>query len=318
VEFWLRDCEEIYNAIYFYNDGSRGDKRIPESDSFLRELANTLALDEQKVEQYLEALRDSNNIFIFDIAKADEERDMAALAGYVVASYELVEELYSLHDERLHKFYTKEYNRDKSTDAIVKEILPQMRTLNNTALGNLVNIVSMLREFLYYLQNHPQDYEADVRSQLLKKQLQEKKLWQEQVSEEEKKGEGNEGRLAQGEAEQSDVDLRRELDSGFSEIPISSNSDLYGMRLDFEKAIKIYGLYFIIRHHFKKYQFRLVEEYVQQNKYFDLTELKQIRDLLKDYIKKINSDTRLALYKSDIFRLDRTLAKAIRKYSISI
>lgn len=317
MEFWQRDCEEIYNAIYFYNDGSRGDKRIPESDSFLRELANTLALDEQKVEQYLQVLRDSNNIFIFDISKADEERGVDPLEGYVVASRDLVEELFSLHDERLHKYYAKEYNRDKSTDAIVKEILPQMRTLNNTALGNLVNIVSMLREFLYYLQNNPQDYEEDIRSQLLKKQLQEKKLWQEEADQKKSDGEvvveSHEGQVAG----QSGVDLRQELDSGFSEIPISSDSDLYGIRLDFEKAIKIYGLYFIIRHHFKKYQFRLVEEYVLKNKYFDVTELKQIRDLLKEYIKKINSDTRLALYKSDIFRLDRTLAKAIRKYSIS-
>lgn len=316
MNFFNEECRTIYETVNFYNEGERGENRIPESDIIIRDLANTLTISEDRVNDYLHALRDAHYIFIMNIAKEDPDRKILGLDGYVIASKEIISELLTIHDAELHQIYKKEKQRDKSTEGILKEMLPQMNVLNNTSIGKNINIISMLREFDHFLENHPEEFSEEFREPMLEDQLKTRKLIADKkiILPDEKVEDDLSDYTPEGEFSESAK--TSDGSDNDTDSPFIEEYQTEKMILSFDKALQIYGLKFIVRFYFRQNKYTFVEELVRQNKYFDLRDLKFIRETLKSKMKDIYVKNRLSLHKSEIFRLDRTLNQAIRKYTV--
>jgi hypothetical protein len=318
MDFFNQECKTIYESIHFYNLGERGGNRIPDSDVFIRDLANILAIGEKKVLDYIHALRDSHFIFILNIAQEDKSRKINALDGFIVADKEVIPMLLLEYEIELHKIYQAEKQQDRSTDAILKEYLPQMNVIKTTHIGKLINIVSMLREFDHYLVSHPEEFSDTYRNTSLESNLKEKKLLLEEKIHFEKNiedGAPEDNAPRENWFQASAQQESEEETTLYDETNILQEYSHEKLNLAFEKALKIYGLKFIVRLYFRKNKFSFVDELIRQNKFFDLKDLKLIRETLKTIMKTIYSETKVNLYRSDILRLDRTLNQAIRKYS---
>ncbi len=312
MDFYLRDVEEIYTSILMQNQGDRGHLRIPESDTFIKDISNTLGISKHRVNQFLQAMKFSHHIFIFNITRADTDRKIAPLDGLVVAEREILDVLLPLYENKLRQEYQNLKGQDKSADGILKELLPEMNIHNNTPLGKIVNVVSMLREYLHYLKEHPEEFQDESRQERIKSELEtlgflvfDESLNKHVVAEEYQK----EDVISQEEIAQVKED--------YEEDALSGSQFKTRINLTFEKALKIYGLPFILKHHLKNGQFSVLEKLIIQNRYFDLRDLQYIRNELRTTMKNFERNPTLAMRRSEVYSLDRILAKTIRRFSIN-
>lgn len=314
-EFFINDVAELYTAIRSHNQGSRGHLLIPESDTFNKDYANTLGLNPHRVKQYLQSLKEAHHIFIFNITKADTDRNIAPLDGYVVAEQEIMENLLPLYESKLHQEYMNQNNPDKSTDGILKELLPQMNVYNNSPLGKILNVVQMLREYNHFLRDHPEEFTEEFRGDRLRENLEEKGfIVFDQETNKHIAKELFEKKQSEVEVEEGDY---YSVDESTPENTYATSYLKDRINLTFEKALKIYGLQFIVRFHFNRNQFSLVENLINQNRYFDLQDLLFIKRQIRAVMKELNNNPSLVMHRSDIYSLDRTLSKTIRRYSIA-
>ena len=272
----IKILQDIANQIK--EENARGRERIPTSESLIKRMMTLHSKSAEDIKFYLEQLKDLHYIFIINIVAPDQALFVQAVDSYVYADQNILSELKHYTEQRLTQVYENTYYKRKSGFQIIRELLPKVKEFNNTQLGRCMNEAIMLDEYIRLIATNAFEYTDSWRKEKLYK------LYRDEESSYETEYEDENSSGYQSTSE------RRYMDPGNSK---------------WSKAVNQFSIRFLIRIHFRKYEFDVVKKLVQTSKISMLDDLVYIRDLLKDLERQLDKDTILKYHLDKIVELRR-------------
>ena len=143
---------EIVKRVKEINQGD-GKKPgvIPTSDDMYRKHLSDIVESKDKLEFYVRLLFESHYLLQITLVEADERLLVNGIHGYVVAEAGPIDSLIEFYDTQLETAYEQHFYRRRAVATIIRELLPQARTFNNTDLGRALNVSVMLHQFAQLL-----------------------------------------------------------------------------------------------------------------------------------------------------------------------
>lgn len=265
-------------AIQIKEENARGRERIPTSETFIKRMMTLHSKSAEDIKFYLDQLRDLHYIFVINIVAADPALFVQGVDSYVYADQNILNELKHYTEQRLTQVYENTYYKRKSGFQIIRELLPKVKEFNNTQLGRCMNEAIMLDEYIRLIATNAFEYTDSWRKEKLYKLYRDEEPTYETDFEEEHSS----GTTTSAE--------RRYMDPGNSK---------------WAKAVNQFSIRFLIRIHFRKYEFDVVKKLVQTSKISMLDDLVYIRNTLKDLEKQLDRDTILKYHLDKIVELRR-------------
>ncbi|EMP07703.1 hypothetical protein LEP1GSC124_0437, partial [Leptospira interrogans serovar Pyrogenes str. 200701872] len=148
----------------------REDQRIPTSDTFIKELMSLFSREPDELRNILETLRTAKIIFIIKIVLPDDKTSRMNDPGvdaYAYADLKILNDLKYYSEKKLERLYEATYYKKKSPSTITRELFPKIRELNNTPMGRMVNIAVMLEEYIRMMNNNPNEFQEEFRTQAI-------------------------------------------------------------------------------------------------------------------------------------------------------
>lgn len=272
----IKILQDIANQIK--EENARGRERIPTSESLIKRMMTLHSKSAEDIKFYLEQLKDLHYIFIINIVAPDQALFVQAVDSYVYADQNILNELKHYTEQRLTQIYENTYYKRKSGFQIIRELLPKVKEFNNTQLGRCMNEAIMLDEYIRLIATNAFEYTDSWRKEKLYK------LYRDEESSYETEYEDENSSGYQSTSE------RRYMDPGNSK---------------WSKAVNQFSIRFLIRIHFRKYEFDVVKKLVQTSKISMLDDLVYIRDLLKELERQLDKDTILKYHLDKIVELRR-------------
>ena len=162
----------IVGKIKEYHSANAEDP-IPTSDIMLRKVLGGMGLTRGELDNYLQLLVDAHYLFILRIVEADEAVGESELNGYVYADLSLVNDMGRFYDKKLESLYEYEKYRRKDALSIIKELVPQIRIYKHTAMGKVLNVGVMLKQYQHVMGENYWRYKDNKRSAFLLEVIQE-------------------------------------------------------------------------------------------------------------------------------------------------
>ena len=272
----IKILQDIANQIK--EENARGRERIPTSESLIKRMMTLHSKSAEDIKFYLEQLKDLHYIFIINIVASDPALFVQGVDSYVYADQNILNELKHYTEQRLTQIYENTYYKRKSGFQIIRELLPKVKEFNNTQLGRCMNEAIMLDEYIRLIATNAFEYTDSWRKEKLYK------LYRDEESSYETEYEDENSSGYQSTSE------RRYMDPGNSK---------------WSKAVNQFSIRFLIRIHFRKYEFDVVKKLVQTSKISMLDDLVYIRDLLKELERQLDKDTILKYHLDKIVELRR-------------
>ena len=272
----IKILQDIANQIK--EENARGRERIPTSESLIKRMMTLHSKSAEDIKFYLEQLKDLHYIFIINIVASDPALFVQGVDSYVYADQNILSELKHYTEQRLTQVYENTYYKRKSGFQIIRELLPKVKEFNNTQLGRCMNEAIMLDEYIRLIATNAFEYTDSWRKEKLYK------LYRDEESSYETEYEDENSSGYQSTSE------RRYMDPGNSK---------------WSKAVNQFSIRFLIRIHFRKYEFDVVKKLVQTSKISMLDDLVYIRDLLKELERQLDKDTILKYHLDKIVELRR-------------
>lgn len=142
---------EIVNKIRDLNLNEKRDYPIPVSDTMFRKYFAPIVNSEQQLKEFLNILVEAHYLFPLSIVEPDDTLMVSGVDGYVVAEIAALKTLREKTEDDLEIAYEQQLYRRKQAATIMRELLPQARNYNNTPLGRSLNIAVMLSQFEHVL-----------------------------------------------------------------------------------------------------------------------------------------------------------------------
>jgi hypothetical protein len=264
------------------NENSEGKEKIPTSENFVRVWASNFARSEEEIRKILNALRDSHYIFIVNIVAPDSNLFVYGEEAYIYADLTILNDLKHSAEENLERLYESSNYKRKSAFQISRELFPKIKEYNNTPLGRAINIVVMLEEFARILTTTSFEFTDQWRRNKIQD------IFQYEAG----SGEELTSTLATMSDPKRAVDIMKE---GTKEKIDPSWS----------KATNNFSVEFLLRVHFRKYEFDVIKKLIQTGKIKDEKELKFIRDTLILMETRTEEDRLLKRYQEVMTELRR-------------
>ncbi|GBF49876.1 hypothetical protein LPTSP4_13960 [Leptospira ryugenii] len=255
--------------------------KIPGSDTFLRVWAAQFSRTEDEIRKILYNLRESHYIFIINTVAPDPNLFVYGEEVYMIAEHEILTELKRDADTSLERIYESSNYKRKSSFQISRELFPRIKEYNNTPLGRAINLVVMLEEYLRILSSTSYEYTEQWRKQKLQ-ELYASESTTEEIS----------SAFSQATETKRAVDIMKE--SGKEKQDPS-----------WSKATQSFTVEFLLRVHFRKYEFDIIKKLIQTGKISQEKELKFIRDTLNLMETRTNEDRILKRYMEEMIELRR-------------
>ncbi|HMW07554.1 MAG TPA: hypothetical protein PK079_13840 [Leptospiraceae bacterium] len=272
----VKILQDIANQIK--EENLRGRERIPTSETFIKRMMTLHSKSAEDIKFFLEQLKELHYIFVITVVASDPTLFVQGVDAYVYAELSILNELKHYTEQRLTQVYESTYYKRKSGFQIIRELLPKIKEFNNTQLGRNLNEAIMLDEYSRLITTSPFEYTDSWRKEKLYKLYRE----EEPNYEVEYEVEGN--------SPYPQSTDRRVQDSGNSK---------------WAKAVNQFSIRFLIRIHFRKYEFDVVKRLVLTSKISMLDDLIYIRNTLKDLEKQLDKDTILKYHLDKIIELRR-------------
>jgi hypothetical protein len=284
----IRDrIKEINNNIY--------EEAIPTSDIIFRKYLNDLVYSEDMARYYLKLLAESNFIFMIQIVKPDTILRIPGIDGYVVAELDIIEKLLAVYNQRLVTIYEAEKRKLAGVETIIRELMPKVKELNNTPLGKVLNICIMLEQFTRIIHERPDHFQDAYRISKLKQFIPEEDEFKEPEEEHEKI--------------QQVQEKRRAVDT--EEYQQLSKMNLTG---NWAKAVKQFGVQFLIRVHLRKCEFDVLKKLLLQKRIAREEDLIFLRDSLRKMEERSLFNPELKKYLNEIKELKRIVQIKINQF----
>lgn len=294
--------DEIFREIHRQNQMT-GVRAIPHSDDFLKYITSSVAIEQELAKNVIKILVNAHKIFSMEIVAEDKTREVPRVEGYVVSELAIIRKLKSYYQSELMIEYEKQFQKRLLIHQIVKELLPIMKSLNNTAIGQLANKAIMLEEFERLLEKSFVEYTEDWKEKQLAielgranllDQVPRKRTAQEQEAPEVKK------------RARKSAKTGRAVDSKKYEEFIS-RSKSYPL----QKVLRIYGISFFLQIHLRKYQFDYLGKLVEDGQIVKRSDLTLLRDMVQTMKSNVERDPKLDAHMDELSRLERAVVKRL-------
>lgn len=279
----IKVCLELADIIRKENLESR--EKIPTSDTHLRIWSSQLARSEEDLRKLLNALRDSHFIFIVSIVSPDPNLFVYGEDAYVFAEPFILNELKKHSEDSLEKLYEASNYKRKSAFQITRELFPKIKEFNNTPLGRSINLSVMLEEFQRMLTAQSYEYTDQWRRNKLQEIFKDEVMIAEELA--------NNASLRDNDPTKRAVDILKEQSP---KEKIDSN---------WIKAKENFSTEFLLRVHFRKYEFDIVRKLIQSGKLKEEKDIKYVRDTIQTMENRMEQDNLLKRYANDMIELRR-------------
>ncbi len=296
-------AEEIFEEVKLKHS-QKGINSVPHSDEFLPFLAANLGIEIDKIKEIIKVLIKSHKIFSIEIVAQDKKRKIPRIEAYVEANLPTITRLKNSFQGELVKMYEHEYYKRVSFFQAVKDIIPKIRTLNNTPIGLITNKAIMLGEYEKLMENNFSEFtdtwkekrfeEEMSKVTIIKKKKSEKKPDESEEPEEEKKP-----------AKTKKNYVRAVETKKYNEFLSKSK----GYPID--RILKIYGIDFFLRVHFRNYKFEYLSEIIERGNILDKKNLMILRDILFKVKMNFDKDPKLKNHRKQIQTLERVLSHSL-------
>ena len=288
----IKILQDIANQIK--EENIRGRERIPTSETFIKRMMTLHSRSAEDIKFYLDQLKELHYIFILSVVSSDPALFVQGVDSYVYADQTILSELKHYTEQRLTQIYESTYYKRKSGFQIIRELLPKIREFNNTQLGRTLNEAIMLDEYIRLIATNAFEYTDSWRKEKLYK-------------------------LYREEEPSYETDYDYDNTAGYSSSTERRYMDPGNSK--WSKAVNQFSIRFLIRIHFRKYEFDVVKKLVQTSKISMLDDLIYVRNLLKELEQQLDKDTILKYHVDKIIELKRiTQAKIniLRKIQQSV
>lgn len=286
----LKVALEIANIIR--EENLRGKERIPTSETLIRKLMQNYSTDADSIFQLLNKLQEAHYIFIFQVVQADPSLFVQAIDAYVYADQSVINELKFYCENKLAQTYESTFYKKKSAINIVRELISKLKEYNNTPLGRALNEYRMVEEFGRIMASSPFDYTDSWRKEKLIKLLKE----------------GYDFRDFEIEIASPTKEETPTVNTSFKNENFSfQKQPVQGSK--WQKAVAQFSVKFLLRIHFRKYEFDVVRKLIMTGKITELEDFIFIRDSIKKIETQVDKDPILK-YHVDKLRDLRRLAQA--------
>lgn len=255
----------------------RGKQRVPTSEDFISQCSGRFNISEEDVRLYINQLQENHFIFILELVRPDPKLFIQAVEGYIYAEQSILNELRHDVEKQLIKQYESTMYRKKSSFQIIKELYPRVKEFNNTPLGRLLILNVMIEEYIKIITANGFEYSENWKKD---------KLFN----------------LYKYEEEDEDSNNYQYSDS-YNGGQSDANTSKWG------RSVSQFGVEFLVRIHFRRYEFDLVRKLIMTGKINQLKDFLFIRNWLKELETKTEDDPILGHYMEQIVQL-RRLAQA--------
>ncbi len=259
-------------AAYIKEENTRGKERIPSSDSLIKKFMVHYNLTEEQIKKFILHLKETHYIFVINSVISDPSLFVQGMDSYVYAEQSILNDLKHFTEQRLMQIYESTFYKRKTGYQISKELYHRIKEFNNTNLGKALIENNMIEEFLRLIAANAFEYTESWKKEKLFK------LYRE---EEEHPGQN----------------------PGEHHYTPNYKKDTTSNK--WQKAVNHFSVPFLIRIHFRKYEFNLIKKMIITGKINQLNDLIYIRNILKDLEKDTENDIVLKYHTNDIIELRR-------------
>lgn len=290
-------ADEIFQEISRQN-ALLGMRAVVHSDEFVKYISASMAVNPELCRRVLAVLVRSHKIFLMEIVAEDKAREIPRVEGYIVADLPVIRKLKNYYQSELMIEYEKKFQKKHLVHQIVKELLPIMKSLNNTPLGQLANKAIMLEEFERLLEKNPLEYGVEWKEQHMEIELKKANFETPPERRDGAAGKTQAGRKAEAAVGQAGRAVDSERYTEFI-----SKSKSYPL----QKILKIYGINFFLQVHLRKCQFPALQKLVEDGQITRRSDLTLLREMLQKVKQNINVDKNLTGRTEELYALEQTV-----------
>jgi hypothetical protein len=273
---------------------------IPHSDVFLKEMEYLYGLSLAELDLIINILKDSHKIFIMEVSREDANKKIDKILGYVDADILTIQKLRDVFHRALMDLYEKDIGKRKSSGQIIKELIPQLRYINHTPMGKLLNKVIMLDEYVRLLEKDYKEYTEEWKEENLAVQLSVNEDLMKKFAEEKKAAVVTE----------KPEDLKKKKPSRAVDSPVMDDFTKQSA-VSISRVLNIYGVSFFFRVNLRQYKFEYLSQVLDSGVIDRKSDLIILKDMLKKVKGNLENDRELENYTSEIISLDRKVSRCI-------
>ncbi|MEQ9365537.1 MAG: hypothetical protein RIF32_14925 [Leptospirales bacterium] len=334
---------EIVSKVRDLNLNEKKDYPIPVSDTMFRKYFAPIMSSEEQMKEYLHILVESHYLFPLSIVEPDDTLMISGAEGYVVTDIAALKTLRGKTEEDLEIAYEQQMYRRKQAATIMRELLPQARNYNNTPLGRSLNVAVMLSQFEQVLISGFAEYTDSWKRNKLKELLPDIDVSQMGPAEGDAAAGDHSDPLAfDGEASEApaddfeeqpfarvssptpdveeyggppDMDHAADLSAPPPDPPPAPTRAVDSLELNqiqemdrsgqWGKAVDRYGVQFLLRIHFRKYEFDKVRWLLRTGKVAREEDVRFIRDTIRTMEGRVSVDLKLGRFLKDMADIRR-------------
>jgi hypothetical protein len=270
--------QEIANQIK--EENLRGKERIPTSETFIKKMMTQHSKTAEEIFTCLDNLHELHFIFKISLVQPDQELYLESVEGYVYAEASVLNDVKNQSEQKLVAAYENTLYKRKSAFQITRELFNKVKEYNNTDLGRALNETVMLEEFLRIISSNAFEYSDSYRKEKLYKLF----------KEDEPAILSHHEMYTEDELSPSNTEKQRYFDPGNSK---------------WSKAVNQFSVPFLIKIHFRKYEFDIVKKLINTQKITMLEDLVFIRNTLKFLEIQLDKDIILKYHIEKIIELRR-------------
>lgn len=255
---------DIANQIR--DDNLRGKDKVPTSENFIKKMVQTHDKGPDDINLFLQRLEESHYIFIFNVVNADPSLFVQEVKAFIYADPAVISELKHHVENKLSQIYESTFYKKKSGMHVLREFGSKLKEYNNTTLGRALNELMMIEEYSRLIAANAFNYTDSWRKEKLFKLFRE-----------------DDG---------SDKDFEIEIEPTLSKesIPLVTASRAEPLVPQnkpqpsgkWMKAVNNFSVKFLLRIHFRKYEFDVVRKLIITGKITEIEDFYFIRDYLKE------------------------------------
>ncbi|MBE7413239.1 MAG: hypothetical protein L6Q54_07650 [Leptospiraceae bacterium] len=255
-------------------ENSKNKDKIPSSDTFIRKMSTYFSRTDDEILKYFNDLKECHYIFIINVVQGDGK--IKSVDAYVFADIGILTSLKEFADKNLESLYEGMFYKRKSASMIIRELFTKVKEYNNTPLGRAINEAVMTEEYHRLITSNPYEFTDAWRKEKLFKIY----------DDEEEEG-------------VNEKPTPRAVDQIKKDVASVNPNSKWG------KAINQFSVEFLVRIHFRKYEFEVIKKLVLNGKINSEVDLKYIRDTLKLMETRTEVDTVLKRYVNEMVELRR-------------
>ncbi len=248
--------------------------RIPTSQDIYTTLLKGVCRDEDQAVEMLSILVQARFLFApnLELRAPGDTSESIGKKGYLVAEMPVLGLLLNEYSTRLEKLYETEFYVRKNSSAIVRELGLFMDKLKNNPLGELYCVVVMLQQYRYAITVSFAKFREEYRQETLNGILYAREM---EVAHDD-------------EMEEAPAAHRRAVDTEeYKQIRAMDTKDVW------DQAVAKFGVRFLLRIHFRKYEFRMVSGLIRRGKIHEPEDLRWITETMAMMLDNLSRDPEL-------------------------